>query len=65
MRWTRAEKRCGRFRRLGPRPSPLAENTGDNREAIKPVTSSLAISGNEIRHTFPKLSLTVIALKRR
>ena len=45
--------------------SPLAENTGDNREVIKPVTSSLAISGNEIRYTFPKLSLTVISLKRR
>jgi alpha-L-arabinofuranosidase len=45
--------------------SLLAENTGDKPDAIKPVTSSLAVSGNEIQYTFPKLSVTVITLKRR
>jgi alpha-N-arabinofuranosidase len=45
--------------------SLLTENTGDNPEAIRPVTSSLAVSGNEIRYVFPKLSLTVMTLKRR
>jgi alpha-N-arabinofuranosidase len=45
--------------------SPLAENTGDHPDAIRPVTSSLAVSGNEIRYVFPKLSVTVITLKRR
>jgi alpha-N-arabinofuranosidase len=45
--------------------SPLAENSGDRPDAIRPVTSSLAVSGNEIRYVFPKLSVTVITLKRR
>jgi alpha-L-arabinofuranosidase len=45
--------------------SPLAENTGDKPEAIRPVTSSLAVTGNEIKYVFPKLSVTVITLKRR
>jgi alpha-L-arabinofuranosidase len=45
--------------------SPQAENTGDKPDAIKPVTSSLAVSGNEIKYVFPKLSVTVITLKRR
>jgi alpha-N-arabinofuranosidase len=45
--------------------SPLAENSADHPEAIRPVTSSLAVSGNEIRYEFPKLSVTVITLKRR
>jgi alpha-N-arabinofuranosidase len=45
--------------------SPLAENTGDKPDAIKPVTSTLAVSGNEIKYVFPKLSVTVITLKRR
>ena len=45
--------------------SLLAENTGDHPDAIRPVTSSLAVSGNEIKYTFPKLSVTVITLKRR
>jgi alpha-N-arabinofuranosidase len=45
--------------------SPLAENTGDKPEAIRPVTSSLAVSGNEIQYVFPKLSVTVITLKSR
>ena len=45
--------------------SLLAENTGDRPDAIRPVTSSLAVTGNEIRYEFPKLSVTVITLKRR
>ena len=45
--------------------SLLAENTGDRPDAIRPVTSSLAVTGNEIRYVFPKLSVTVITLKRR
>jgi len=45
--------------------SPLAENTGDRPDAIRPVTSSLAVSGSEIRYVFPKLSLTVMTMKRR
>ncbi len=45
--------------------SPLEENTGDRPDAIRPVTSSLAVTGNEIRYVFPKLSVTVITLKRR
>jgi alpha-N-arabinofuranosidase len=45
--------------------SLLTENTGDNPEAIRPVTSTLAVTGNEIRYVFPKLSLTVMTLKRR
>jgi alpha-N-arabinofuranosidase len=45
--------------------SLLAENTGDHPDAIRPVTSSLAVSGNEIKYTFPKLSVTVLTLKRR
>jgi alpha-L-arabinofuranosidase len=45
--------------------SPLTENTADRPEAIRPVTSSQAVYGNEIRYAFPKLSLTVITLKRR
>jgi alpha-L-arabinofuranosidase len=45
--------------------SPLAENTAERPEAIRPVTSSLAVSGNEIRYVFPKLSVTVMTLKRR
>ena len=45
--------------------SPLTENTGDRPDAIRPVASSLAVSGNEIRCVFPKLSVTVITLKRR
>ncbi len=45
--------------------SLLEENTGDHPDAIKPVTSSLAVSGNEIKYVFPKLSVTVITLKRR
>jgi len=45
--------------------SLLTENTGDHPDAIRPVTSSRAVSGNEIRYVFPKLSLTVLTLKRR
>jgi alpha-L-arabinofuranosidase len=45
--------------------SLLTENTGDHPDAIRPVASSLAVSGNEIRYEFPKLSLTVMTLKRR
>jgi alpha-N-arabinofuranosidase len=45
--------------------SPLTENTGDRPDAIRPVTSSLAVSGDEIRYVFPKLSVTVMTLKRR
>jgi alpha-L-arabinofuranosidase len=45
--------------------SPLTENTADRPDAIRPVTSSLAVSGNEIQYVFPKLSVTVITLKRR
>jgi alpha-N-arabinofuranosidase len=45
--------------------SLLTENTGDRPDAIRPVTSSQAVSGNEIRYVFPKLSVTVITLKRR
>jgi hypothetical protein len=29
------------------------------------VTSTQAVSGSEIRYVFPKLSLTVMTLKRR
>jgi alpha-L-arabinofuranosidase len=42
-----------------------AENSGDHPNAIRPVTSSLAVAGSEIRYSFPKLSVTVITLKRR
>ena len=45
--------------------SPLAENSGDSPNAIRPVTKSQDVSGNEIRYVFPKLSVTVITLKRR
>ncbi|MGA3097958.1 MAG: alpha-L-arabinofuranosidase C-terminal domain-containing protein [Bryobacteraceae bacterium] len=45
--------------------SPLTENTADRPDAIRPVSSFLAVSGNEIRYVFPKLSVTVITLKRR
>jgi alpha-N-arabinofuranosidase len=45
--------------------SPLAENTGDSPNAIRPVTKSQDVSGNEIRYVFPKLSVTVMTLKRR
>jgi alpha-L-arabinofuranosidase len=45
--------------------SLLTENTADRQDAIGLVTSSLAVSGNEIRYDFPKLSLTVITLKLR
>jgi alpha-N-arabinofuranosidase len=41
------------------------ENSGDHPDTIRPVTSSLAVSGNEIRYDFPKLSLTVMTLKRQ
>jgi alpha-N-arabinofuranosidase len=45
--------------------SPSTENTADRPEAIRPVASSLAVSGNEIQYVFPKLSVTVITLKHR
>ena len=45
--------------------SILTENTGDRPDAIKPLASTLAVSGNEIKHVFPKLSVTVLTLKRR
>jgi alpha-N-arabinofuranosidase len=45
--------------------SLLTENTADHPDAIRPVTSTLAVTGNEIRYDFPKLSLTVLTLKRR
>ena len=45
--------------------SLLTENTGDHPDAIRPVTSSQAVSGNEIPYVFPKLSLTVMTLKPR
>jgi alpha-N-arabinofuranosidase len=45
--------------------SLATENSGDHPDAIRPVTSALAVAGNEIRYEFPKLSLTVITLKRR
>jgi len=45
--------------------SLLTENTGDHPDAIRPVSSTQAVSGNEIKYVFPKLSLTVLTLKRR
>ena len=45
--------------------SLLTENTADRPDAIRPVSSSQAVSGNEIRYVFPKLSLTVMTLKRQ
>jgi alpha-N-arabinofuranosidase len=45
--------------------SLATENSGDHPDTIRPVASTLAVSGNEIRDVFPKLSLTVITLKRR
>jgi alpha-L-arabinofuranosidase len=45
--------------------SLATENSGDHPDTIRPVTSSLAVSGSEIRYEFPKLSLTVMTLKQR
>jgi alpha-N-arabinofuranosidase len=45
--------------------SLATENSGDHRNTIRPVASSLAVTGDEIRYEFPKLSLTVLTLKRR
>jgi hypothetical protein len=40
------------------------DNLVDTRDAIKPVSSTQAVTGNEISYVFPKLSLTVMTLKR-
>jgi alpha-N-arabinofuranosidase len=45
--------------------SLATENTGDHPDTIRPVPSSLAVTGSEIRYEFPKLSLTVMTLKRK
>src|SRR5271157_5689171 len=45
--------------------SLATENSGDQPDSIRPVPSSLAVSGNEIPYQFPKLSLTVMTMKRR
>ncbi len=45
--------------------SILTENSGDHPDAIRPVGSSLSVSGNEVHYVFPKLSVTVITFKRR
>jgi alpha-L-arabinofuranosidase len=45
--------------------SLATENSGDHPDTIRPVPSSLAVAGNEIRYEFPKLSLTVLTMKRR
>jgi alpha-L-arabinofuranosidase len=41
------------------------DNTVDHQDAIRPVSSTQAVTGNEIRYEFPKLSLTVMTLKRK
>jgi alpha-N-arabinofuranosidase len=43
----------------------VVDNLVDTRDAIKPVSSTQAVTGNEIRYEFPKLSLTVMTLKRQ
>jgi len=43
----------------------VVDNLVDSRDAIKPVSSTQAVTGNEIRYEFPKLSLTVMTLKRQ
>jgi alpha-N-arabinofuranosidase len=45
--------------------SQVTDNTVDRQDAIRPVASTMAVAGNEIRYEFPKLSLTVMTLKRR
>jgi alpha-N-arabinofuranosidase len=45
--------------------SLLTENSGDHPDRVRPVASSLEVSGSEIQYVFPKLSLTVLTLKRR
>ena len=43
----------------------VVDNLVDTRDAIKPVSSTYAVTGNEISYVFPKLSLTVMTLKRK
>jgi alpha-N-arabinofuranosidase len=43
----------------------VVDNLVDTRDAIKPVSSTQAVTGNEISYVFPKLSLTVMTLKRK
>ena len=45
--------------------SMITENSYDHPDAVRPVGSSLTVSGNEMRYVFPKLSVTVITFKRR
>ena len=45
--------------------SSITDNTVDHPDAIRPVASTQAVAGSEIQRVFPKLSLTVITLKRR
>jgi len=45
--------------------SLVAENTLDRQDAVRPVTSTVAVSGNQIRHVFPEHSLTVITIRPR
>jgi alpha-N-arabinofuranosidase len=45
--------------------SLATENTGDHPDTIRPVASTLAVTGDEIRYEFPKLSVTVMTMKRR
>jgi hypothetical protein len=43
--------------------SVLAGDDDEHPDALRPVISSLAVSGSEIRYSFPEDSLTVITLK--
>jgi alpha-N-arabinofuranosidase len=45
--------------------SILIDNNEENPDAVKPVTSTVKVSGDQIHHTFPEHSLTVITLTPR